>query len=262
MDALITAGGIPAPADPLYPYTHGEAKSLLPLAGKPVVQWVLDAVSACDDIDNILIVGLQPDNTLGTSNKTHYLANQGDLITNIRMGLLELSRISPQEPYALLISGDTPGITAAMLDWMIAQVKTQPHEFYYPVVERRRMEARYPGSRRTFLRFKDIEVCGGDVMALNKTLANKTMPRIQQLVSARKQPLRQAAMIGFDILLLLALRQLTLAGAVRRICPRLGVDGIAIPAPYAEMAMDIDKPYQLELLEQDFMSHSTREDHQ
>jgi NDP-sugar pyrophosphorylase family protein len=44
MDAIVIAGGIPEPGDPLYEYTQGQPKALLDIAGKPMVQWVLDAL--------------------------------------------------------------------------------------------------------------------------------------------------------------------------------------------------------------------------
>ena len=58
MDAIITAGGIPKPEDPLYPFTQGISKALLEIAGKPMIQWVLDALNEAATIDNIVIVGL------------------------------------------------------------------------------------------------------------------------------------------------------------------------------------------------------------
>ena len=251
MDALITAGGVPQPGDPLFSLTNGDAKSLLPLAGKPVLQWVLDAISACPRINTVVVIGLPPQPGLRCEKPLEYQPNEGDLVHNIRSGLLHLKRISPAERYALLVSGDTPGISGPMLDWLIDQVAAEPHDFYYPVVERHVMETRFPGSHRTYARFSDVEVCGGDVMALSKDLAQRALPRIEQLVAARKQPLRQATMIGLDTLLLLMLRRLTLAAAAQRVCARLGQDGVAIPTPNAELGMDVDKPYQLELLEND-----------
>ena len=51
MDAIVTAGGIPQPEDPLYTFSNGNAKALIDVAGKPMVQWVLDALG---DIDQCL----------------------------------------------------------------------------------------------------------------------------------------------------------------------------------------------------------------
>ncbi len=58
MDAIVLAGGIPQPDDPLYAYTQGKPKPLLEIAGKPMLQWVLNALSASDHVDNVVIVGL------------------------------------------------------------------------------------------------------------------------------------------------------------------------------------------------------------
>ena len=44
MDAIVLAGG-KSTDDPLSALTGGELKSMLPIAGKPMVQWVLDAIS-------------------------------------------------------------------------------------------------------------------------------------------------------------------------------------------------------------------------
>ena len=44
MDAIVTAGGIPQPGEPLYEYTLGASKAMLDVVGKPMIQWVLDAL--------------------------------------------------------------------------------------------------------------------------------------------------------------------------------------------------------------------------
>ena len=45
MDAVILAGGIPRPDEPLYAYSNGEAKALIDVAGKPMIQWVYERTS-------------------------------------------------------------------------------------------------------------------------------------------------------------------------------------------------------------------------
>ncbi len=58
MDAIVLAGGIPLPEETLYPYTRGHPKAMLDLAGKPMIQWVLDALSESTTIENVIITGL------------------------------------------------------------------------------------------------------------------------------------------------------------------------------------------------------------
>lgn len=120
------------------------------------------------------------------------------------------------------------------------------------------MEARYPGSRRTYVRLKGLEVCGGDLNAIRLSLAAEDNPLWARLIEARKSPLRQAALIGFDTLLLLLLRRLTLEDAAARVCRRLGLRGLALLCPYAEIGMDVDKPFQLELVREDLLREHQR----
>jgi hypothetical protein len=51
-----------------------------------------------------------------------------------------------------------------------------------------------------------------------------------------------------DTLLLVALRMITLEGAVKKICQKLDIRATALVCPFAEMGMDADKPHQLALL--------------
>ena len=72
MDAIITAGGIPQPGDPLYVYSNGDSKALIDIAGKPMVQWVLDALGNSKKVDNVILIGLTSKS--GTSMATPHVA--------------------------------------------------------------------------------------------------------------------------------------------------------------------------------------------
>ena len=74
------------------------------------------------------------------------------------------------------------------------------------------------------------------------------------LEEARKKPLKQVAMVGFDNLFLIALRLITPEQAAERISKRIGMKAKAVRCPYAEIAMDADKAEQLELLIKDLQS--------
>ena len=109
------------------------------------------------------------------------------------------------------------------------------------------MEARYPGSSRSYVKLKDVEVCGGDVHGLRLSLAGER-ELWERLIRARKNIFKQAALIGFDTLFLLLTRSMTIQGAESLVSKRLGVVGKVTIVPYAEMGMDVDKPFQLEIM--------------
>ena len=251
MDAILTAGGIPQPGEPLYPYTQGGCKALLDVAGKPMIQWVLDALSGAQKIDQVVVVGLTPEAAITCRKPLLKVEGRGDMVKNILAGIAVLRAGSPQLDAALIVASDIPAITSEMVDWLVNLVEKSDCNVFYNVITRAVMENRYSGSHRTYVRLKDMEVCGGDMNALRASVISTENPSWKRLVDARKSPLKQASIIGFDILVSLQLRRLSLARAETLVSRRLGIKGRAIVCPYAEIGMDVDKPHQLELMRAD-----------
>lgn len=251
MDAVVTAGSRPLPNDPLYEATRGGYKALLDIAGKPMIQWVLDALSACPQVERVTVVGLPPYTNLYCDHPLTILEDQGGLLINTRTGVLELLQHNPALSHALLISSDVPALTPQMLQWAIDTMLETDHDFLYPVITRQVMEARYPGSRRTYLHLKDIEVCGADVLCIRSEVAAKANDLWSKIIDSRKNPIKQASLLGFDTLFMILLRQYSLEQASEAIGKRLGLRARGALCPYAEMGMDVDKPHQLALITSD-----------
>ncbi len=247
MDVLITAGGKPGPKDPLYAQTQGGYKALLDVAGKSMIQWLLDALSASELVGRVVIVGLPVFTDLECNKPVSILADAGTLFDNARSGLAELTRMDPTPRAVLATSSDIPCVTTEMVDWMIRTVQASDDQVYYNVIPREVMEAAYPGSNRTYIRLKDVEVCGGDMNALHTSLADSQDPLWDRILEARKNPLKQASLLGYDTLFFLMLHRISLAEAARTVSGRLGIHGKAILCPYAQVGMDVDKPHQLEM---------------
>jgi molybdopterin-guanine dinucleotide biosynthesis protein A len=251
MNVILTAGGTSRPKEPLYPLTRGGYKAMLDINGRPMIQYVLNALNGCERIERIVMVGLPADNLLDCAKPLINLEDQGDMVANILAGARELSRLDPDATHALVVSSDIPAITSSMVDWVITQVEQSDDEIYYNVIERKVMEARYPGSRRTYVHLKAMELCGGDMNAIRLSIASTENPLWDRLIEARKSPLRQAALIGYDTLFLLLLGRLALDEAAAAVSRRLGIRARAILCPYAELGMDVDKPFQLEIMRKD-----------
>lgn len=255
MDALVIAGGTPVPGEPLYNETQGMPKALLDIAGKPMVQWVLDALGEARHVERVVIVGLPPSCSVHCSKPTNFVPNFGDLLANVEAGLRHLMELNPQAQYLLTVSADIPAITPPMVDWMIETTLQTRHDLYYCVIERQRMEERFPGARRSYVRLKDRQVCGGDMNVFRTGLAAEKA-LWAKVLAARKNALKQAALVGLDVFLLLLVRQLSLQRAERMISRRLRLRGRVILCPYPEIGMDIDKPHQLEILRRDLAART------
>ncbi|OGO28295.1 MAG: hypothetical protein A2W33_03215 [Chloroflexi bacterium RBG_16_52_11] len=252
MDAIVTAGGIPQPAEPLYEYTQGASKAMLDIAGKPMIQWVIDALTQASRVENIIIIGLTEDSGVTSPKIAGYIPNQGGMVDNFLAGVKKTMEINPNSVHALLVSSDIPTITGDMVDWLVNTALETDHEAYYNVIPRQVMEQRFPGSKRSYTRLKDVEVCGGDMNLIKTSLVTQNNEIWIKLVAARKNVFKQAALIGYDTLFLLAFRLVTLDQAVKKASLRLHIKGKAVVCPYAEVGMDVDKPHQLEMVRADF----------
>ena len=251
MDAIVTAGGIPQPEEPLYTYSHGDSKAMIDVAGKPMIQWVLNALGDAKRVDNVIVIGLSPKSGVTCKKPLYFISNQGRMLANVVAGVNKSLELNKDTDYVLLVSSDIPSLKPEMVDWLVETCMQTKDDIYYGICRKEVMERRFPNSRRTYTHLKDMDVCGADMNMAHVRMATEHLDMWEQLIGNRKSPLRQAKIIGLGTLFALFTRRLTLDDAVRRVCGRIGIKGRAIDWPYAEPCMDVDKPHQLELLRED-----------
>ena len=258
MDAIVTAGGIPSPEDPLYSFLKGDAKALVDVAGKPMVQWILDALGGAKRVDNVILVGLSAKNQLTCAKPLYFIPNQGRMLSNIVAGVNKSLELDKRNKYVLIVSSDIPAIKPEMVDWLVDTCMETKDDLYYGVCSRELMETRFPDSKRTYTHLKGMDVCGSDINVSHVRMATEHLDMWEELIGNRKSPLKQASIIGFGTLFSLFMRQLTLEDAVARVSNRIGIRARAIIWPYAEPCMDVDKPHQLELLRADLAQQQAK----
>ena len=253
MDAIVLAGGKASPGDPLYIEARGGPKSLIEIAGKPMVQWVLEALDEAASVDFIVVVGLEPTDKFRITKSVHFLPDAGSLLANIHQAAQYLEELHPDQTHMLSLSADIPAVTSEMIEECIKLYDSSEVDIYYAVIDKKTMEARYPGSKRTYVKLKDAQVCGGDVNCFKKKSALNPAGTWGELILTRKNPVKQAAIIGWGTLIRLFTGQLTLQQAADRVCKRLDITGKVLVLPFAEIGMDIDKPFQLKIVEKDLL---------
>jgi hypothetical protein len=64
-------------------------------------------------------------------------------------------------------------------------------------------------------------------------------------------------LVGLGLFLRLLTRRLSLSDAERRVSQVLNIRGRAIPFPYAEVGMDVDKPFQLDIVRAELEARAT-----
>jgi GTP:adenosylcobinamide-phosphate guanylyltransferase len=252
MDAIVLAGGKLPPEDPASASVPGALKCLQPVGGRTMLQWSLDALSDAPGIGRVIVVGVPPETPLACAHPLEVMPAEPDMIRSLQAAAARLApqgaAAAPRSAQVLVVSADAPLVTGEMLTWMRDRALEGGADVTICTVERAVMEARFPGAKRTYVRLRDAELCGGDVAAFRLAIADRGVELAERLVRARKHPWQIAAIVGPGTLAALMAGRLTLAQALRALDARLDLKLNVLVSPYAEMAMDVDKPAQLALV--------------
>lgn len=236
--ALILAGSRPGAPDPVAEAEGTAHKSLVEIAGQPMLAHVVHAlreagieriaVSASDDKvrDLALLLGCE------------VLATGTGPSASVAIGLDALGAplIVTTSDHALLRG-----------EWVRDFLNDTPQGSDVAILLARReaIEAAMPGSKRTYLRFADGQWSGCNLFLLASGNAGLAIETWKMVEADRKRPWRIAARLGLGMLLGYALGRLTLAAAIARLGKRIGVSASLVAARDGLAAVDVDKPSDL-----------------
>jgi CTP:molybdopterin cytidylyltransferase MocA len=250
--ALVLAGSRGA-ADPVAAARGLAQKCLVPAGGVPMLCRVLDALAASRTVGRIFVTLQQPDliesdpgvRARRAARPIGLLAGAATPSSSVAAALAAIP-----EPYPLLVStADHPLLTAEIVDDFIARALATGADVAVGLTPSRVLLADYPDSRRTWLRFRDERYSGANLILLRTAEAAAAVAFWRRVERERKRPWRIVRAFGLGSLLAYGLRLLTLDAAMRRASAKLGCTARAVPLPFAEAAIDVDKPADLELVE-------------
>ncbi|MFT7585001.1 MAG: GTP:adenosylcobinamide-phosphate guanylyltransferase [Cellvibrionaceae bacterium] len=255
MDAIVIAGGTPQPDDPLYAYSQGKPKALIDIAGRPMIVWVLDALNQAKTVDDLIVVGIddpadQQTVQIAINGPITFLPNTGGLVSNGLAGLDFVYQKHNQHVPVIGCSSDIPHMRAHMVDDLVDRCRPFDQILYYAAVTPEIMSAAYPNAQRTFTNLAGKKLAGADIFVSNTRLLDTNRELWRKVINARKNPLQMAWAIGLWPLFKLATGRMSVDDAAQLAGQRLEHDrpiGV-IYTRYAELAMDGDKPHQIEIL--------------
>jgi len=245
---LVLAGYSTEKPDPLAIAMGVERKVLIPLAGKPMIYWVVKALRESPRIDQIYIVGMGPEDGVDFETDIIYVPNQNAHFDNIMAGVAAVQEHQPDAEFLVTASGDIPLLQTSTVDWFVEACEHQDGDLFYSVVEQSVMEAAFPDSRRSYVPVVEGRFCGGDLFFVRIAVVHNNEHLVRELLAKRKSPLQQARLLGFKTIIKFLFRRLSIKDAEDLSKRLLNAEGHVVVSPYADLAMDIDKPHQLELV--------------
>jgi molybdopterin-guanine dinucleotide biosynthesis protein A len=241
-DVVILAGSSKAP-DALTLTMDDPRKALLEINGRPMLSYVIDALRETDCMRHLILVGLSANDihSLNAGCPIVYLPNQGSIVDNMLSAVDALS--GPEQ--TIVCGCDIPLLTKeAVRDFLEASGA----DFCYPVVLQETMEERFPGSGRSFRKLADGAFAGGDICLISPDVVRRSSELARTLAANRKEVWGLVKALGPGIILRFLFHHLRIKDAERRINKILRCSCKAIISPYAELAMDVDKPHHLQVV--------------
>lgn len=247
--AVILAGSRPGP-DPLLAGTDVGTKALLPIAGRPMLAHVLGTLSGHAAIGRVIVLAQEPgalaadaavQAAIGAA--TVEFRRSGDGISRSVGALMDDAAPYP----VLLTTADNVLLSPAMVDHFVAEAGGA--DLAVAMVERRVLLARYPESRRTWLKFRDGWWSGANLFWLGSARARPVVALWEDVERDRKKGWKVLAAFGPWLLAGALLRLLSLRGGVARVGRRFRLDARLVAMPQAEACIDADKPVDVALIE-------------
>ncbi|MDP2182184.1 MAG: nucleotidyltransferase family protein [Actinomycetota bacterium] len=250
VDVVILAGGDGAVIDPACRF-----KGLVTIAGKPMVEWVVDAMRDAELVAEVaVVVPSAEDLGVWADSVDKLVISDGSFLDNLLAGI----RSFRSDRRVLLATGDVPALTGEAVDDFVSRSLTSGADFTYPLIRRADMLEQFPGSERTFIKLRDGEVTGGNMMVANPVLAEHCREVGQRLFDTRKNAVQMARVLGFRFAFKLVTGRLEVAEVEDKIRDLLGGSGAAVYTPYASIGADVDKPVDVVVTERVLYEGSAR----
>jgi molybdopterin-guanine dinucleotide biosynthesis protein A len=222
-----------------------ENKALIPVGGRPVIAWVLDALRATPAVGDLCVVCRQQPSFVGVVGDLAVEANGPAFLDSIRTGLERLG--NPAQ--VLIVTGDLPLLTATSVAHFCEEGLSSGAEIVYSVVTREGCEAKLPGAPRTYMHLTEGPVTGGNLALLSRRFIEEEGARLAAAFAGRKNPFRLAAMIGYGTLLRLIVGRASMVQMIARASSILAASIHVVVSPYPEVGIDVDKPAHVSLVE-------------
>jgi GTP:adenosylcobinamide-phosphate guanylyltransferase len=249
VDAMVLAGGDGAVIDPTV-----AIKGLVPIAGRPMIEWVVDALRAAESIGEIAVV-VPTDRNLGSwaEKVDHIVVSDASFIDNAIAGC----EVFSSDRFVLGATGDLPALTPEAIDDYVALSIATGAEFTYPLVRAENMEAQFPGSARTYVKVAGGSVTGGNMLVLSPGLVKRNREIGQRLFETRKSPVAMARVIGIPFIFKYATGRLRVDDVERKMAQLLGAKCAAVYTTHASIGADVDKPIDVVVAERVLYQRTT-----
>ena len=248
VDVFVLAGARSS-GDALAEAHNVPSKAHIHVAGQSMISRVLNAVSQGKQTNGIKVIGIKDHETLQADEEwpSVTFAEGAEGPAASVFGAL---RSAPGKEPVLVTTCDHALLTPEMIDTFVGQSTGSEADLTVALARRETIEADYPDTKRTHLRFGDGEYSSCNLFCLVTPKAQSVVEFWRDAEEDRKRPWRIAWRFGIGTALRLLLGRPKLDQVFAILSKRLGVTIRAVVLPFAEAAIDVDTVQDLAMVEQ------------
>jgi len=239
VSVLILAGQREGVVDPLCEAASVERKALIPIAGRPMIDYVLDALSGSGVQTPFGVSGFEATHD---ARMVQTPSGSGPADSALR-GALHLRRFP-----LLVTTCDHPLLTPEMINHFIADASKSGADICVGLAEKAVIHPAYPNVKRTYLKFADKAVSGCNLFYIANERGLEAIRFWQKAQQHRKQPWKLARAFSLPLLFTYLRGQLTIDRAFDYASKTLAIKAKPVFLPFAEAAIDVDKPSDKDLV--------------
>ena len=239
--AVVLAGSR-GPEDPVAAARGVSHKAFAELAGRRMIDHVLDALAAAPSVGAVIVVIEADAPDLGRAEVRRLDARPSPSAS-------ALAGFEAASPPVLVATADHPLLTPDMVEHFVAEAAATGADVAAAVALRPVVEQARSAARRTYLKFRDGEASGCNLFALMTPEARAGLAFWRRLEAERKRPWRMAWTLGPGVLLRYALGRITMARAADALGRAAGCRAAMVTLPFPDAAHDVDRPADLAFAE-------------
>lgn len=250
--SAIVLAGDRSKQDPLLELTGAGSKSLIELAGEPMLLRVLRTLKQSAVIEKIISSGPAENlregqtaiNGMIDAGDVQWLPPQATPSTSAYQALQQL----PADASVVLTTTDHIYLNEQILTQFCQDSVSKGADVTVGLAPYALVKEAFPEMKKTVSRFKEGEFCGCNLFAFLTPEGRKAADLWREVEAQRKSPLKIIKLLGWRAVIEYTLGTLSLERAMAMLSKRFGLKLDAVILPYAEAAIDVDSVDDYEVI--------------
>jgi molybdopterin-guanine dinucleotide biosynthesis protein A len=217
-------------------------KALIPLAGKPMVHYILKALNDAETISSITVVGLTSSELkFEFSKPVEYIKGGATTFESITGVVRHIAKNTDESKYILSCSCDTPLITSEMIDKYVSSLDLSKNvDYYFPIVWKNVLKSRYPVVTKMLLKFTNGHFYGGDLHLFKLSTILHREQVLKDILDNRKNFFKIAKIFSFKLIFRFLLNRLNIGLAQDRFKTILDLNLSVSIFDFPDICVDLD----------------------